>query len=95
MNNTATTNCKHLNYDEYAEKCDDCDKSGLAIATEIMDSRGCDYYDHTEKTLEQWRERLETSEVNDYSFLSNNVAQSSNGAILKYLNHMVSTWMVR
>jgi hypothetical protein len=55
----------------------------------------CNYFDYEKKTLEQWRTHLENSEVNNYTFVYENVAINDlehGTAIKKYENNTVYSW---
>ncbi len=57
----------------------------------------CNYFDHTIETLEQWRNHLQNSEVNNYTFVYENVAVNDlehGTAVKKYDNGTVLSWFV-
>ena len=46
----------------------------LQEAQQVMDGRGCDYFDHVSDSMMQWHDQLTHSELNRYTFLADNVA---------------------
>ena len=67
-------------------------------ALEIMNSRGCDYYDHTDRDLPNWQAGLENSTVNTYKFVDENIAINKMQyltAIKKYVDGTIYSWIER
>ncbi len=70
----------------------------LEEAENIIAKQGCTYYDHTDKTLEEWHESLANSEVNNYTFLRQDWAKHViNGVtyLKQYIDHTVYTYELR
>ena len=65
---------------------------------EYISKVGCSYYDYTRFTRPEWQNRLETSEVNNYTKVTDNIYINNCDhcyAIHKYDDGAVYVWIIR
>lgn len=65
----------------------------LEEANQIMQSRGCSYYDYTDKSLEDWHAHMASSETRTFTWLADDIGLTNTGSLVKYKDNTVYTWM--